>query len=157
MRIKAFTILEVIINLAIMAIIVSMVYFVFGYFSNTVYDYNKMALENFTIKSFYTLMEEDFYTSEKVISENGKVFDIVFYDERKVQYIRKGDYFFRKMATVKDSIKVKDMQIEYLWNDSKKLSENPIKSIRITTLLYEKETLLFVYKNYLSNYLINEE
>jgi len=156
-KIKAFTILEMIINLALMSIIISMVYFVYSFFSETVSDYSNMSEENFETQLFYMLLKDDFYLSDKVVSLNEGDFNIVFYNEETITYIQKNEYLFRQKGLQIDSLKVTELQFEFLLNDTKEASEKLIKSITVKSLLYNKEVPLFVYKNYFSNYLIAEQ
>ena len=67
MNFKAFTILEMIINLALMSIIVGMVYLVYGYFSKSLSQYSIMSTENFDLELFYSQLEEDFYIADKIV------------------------------------------------------------------------------------------
>jgi len=156
-KIKAFTLLEMIINLTLMSIIVSMIYVVYAYFSKNVYEYSKTSSENFAVQSFYAQLKEDFFYSDKIISENGKDFTVVFYNDEFIQYKVHKNYLFRKAKRSKDSIKTKSVQLDFLENEDPNKEEHLITGIKIKSILYKKETPLRVYKNYFSNYLILEE
>jgi hypothetical protein len=145
------------ITLSLLGIIVSMVYVVYGYFSKNMQDFTTMSSENFEIQSFYTLLKEDFFNSDKALCLNGKDLTLFFYDESRVRYIQKKGYLYRQTPRTKDSIPLKKIEIEYLINEAEVTSVNPIKSVSVYTLLFGKEMPLFVYKEYHSNYFISEK
>lgn len=153
MQIRAFTILEMIINLALMSIIVSMVYVMYGYFSRNMAEYSLMTSENFEIVSFNTRLKEDFYKADKIISINGREFKVLFYDESSVSYLQDEKYLFRKNGNTRDSLQCNGIAFTFLHPDSKGDSGNLIKNVLISAELYGNAVSLFAYKNYFSNYL----
>lgn len=153
MKIKAFTILEIIINLALMSIIVSMVYVVYGYFSKNMTEYSLMTAANFKMDSFNTRLKEDFYNADKIFSINENEFRVVFYDETYVNYRQEEHYFYRENGNRRDSVHCKGIAFTLLHPDSKGASENLIKNVLVSAELYGNEVSLFAYKNYFSNYL----
>lgn len=153
MKIKAFTILEMIINLALMSIIVSMVYVVYGYFSKNMTEYSLMTSENFEMASFNIRLKEDFYKADKIIPVNGNDFKVLFYDETSVAY-RQGDkYLYRENGITRDSIRSKGVSLTFLNPDSSRSPESLIKNVLVSAELYGNDVSLFAYKNYFSNYL----
>lgn len=140
-----------------MSIIVSMVYVVYAYFSRNVSDYTQMSSEDFNLQMFNTLLKEDFYLSDKVISKNGMDLEVIYYNNNSVFYTHKNEYYIRKFGSVKDSIKVKDIKLEYLLKNGVIKSKNPVTSITVTSILYNNEARLYIYKNYFSNYFNLEE
>lgn len=153
MKIKAFTILEMIINLAFMSIIVSMVYMIYGYFSKNMTEYSLMTSENFEMASFNTRLKEDFYKADKIVSLNGKEFKILFYDETFVNYRQGEQYLYRENSNTKDSIRSNGIAFTFLYPDSPKNPGNLVKNILVSAELYGNAVSLFAYKNYFSNYL----
>ncbi|SRX75260.1 hypothetical protein [Aequorivita antarctica] len=153
MKIKAFTILEMIINLALMSIIVSMVYVVYGYFSKNMTEYSLMTTENFEMASFNTRLKEDFYKADKIISTNGGKFTVIFYDETSVVYRQGEQYLYRENSITRDSIRSKGVTFTFLYSDLPKNSENLIKNVLVNAELYGNDVSLFAYKKYFSNYL----
>lgn len=153
MKIKAFTILEMIINLALMSIIVSMVYLVYGYFSKNMAEYSLMTSENFEMASFNTRLQEDFYKADKILSLSGKEFKVLFYDETFVIYRQEKDFLYRLKGKMMDSIRSNGLQFTFANPVMPQDSENLVKNILITTELYGNTIPLFAYKNYFSNYL----
>ena len=63
-RVKAFTVLEMLINIVIMAIIVSMVYYLYSSFTQQVYAYQNTSEEERALQQFYVQMKTDFYGCE---------------------------------------------------------------------------------------------
>ncbi len=156
MNFKAFTILEMIINLALMSIIVGMVYLVYGYFSKSLSQYSIMSTENFDLELFYSQLEEDFYIADKIVLIDEKKIEIIFYNEEYVNYSWEGKFLYRVNKQKKDSIKVLDFKATSL-NPIDPAKKTLIKNIMVQALLYDKEAPLYLYKNYASNYLIATE
>jgi len=153
MKIKAFTILESIITLALISIIISMVYLVIAYFSKNVNEYTLISSENFELNLFNLKLREDFYNSERIISNNAEDFTVHFYDESQVFYTQKNNYLYRKTPISKDSLKIKGLQIQYFFNEPQEENLNLVKNLSIKTNRHNKDIQLYVYKTYFSNYL----
>jgi len=157
MKIKAFTILESIITLALISIIISMVYLVIAYFSKNVSEYTLMSSKNFELNLFSLKLREDFFNSEKVISNNDKDFTVYFYDESQVFYTQKNNYLYRKTPVSQDSLKIKGLQIQYFFNEPQGDNLNLVKNLSIKTNRHNKDIQLHVYKTYFSNYMSIKE
>lgn len=142
-----------IINLALMSIIISMVYVVYGYFSKNMTEYSLMTSENFEMASFNTRLKEDFYNADKIIPVNEKEFKVLFYDETFVSY-RQGEHFlYRLNGNTRDSVRSNGIAFTFLFPDLLKNPENLVKNVLVDAELYGNAISLFAYKNYFSNYL----
>ena len=157
MKIRAFTILEMIINLALMSIIVSLVYVVYGYFSQNMKEYTIMTSENFLMASFNTRLKEDFYQADKIFSIGEKKITVIFYDEVSVAYRQEGQYLYRESDNSLDSIRSNGMTFTLLNPEVSTPSSKLVKNVRIDAELYGKEVPLFAYKNYFSNNMIKKD
>ena len=153
MNFKAFTILEMIINLALMSIIVGMVYVVYGYFSKSMTEYSVMTTENFELEAFNIRLKEDFYNADRILFVNQKNFKIIFYNETYMEYEHVAPYLFRNAGRAKDSIRISQMNISYLEDTFPEKNEILIKNIFIEAELYGSYAPLYAYKDYYSNYL----
>ena len=152
MKLKAFTILEIIIALALTSIIVSMVYAFFLFMSKSTNNYITHSTENMLVQLFYTNLKREAYISEEIVSTNSENFDMNFYNGEKVQYSMKGDYLFRSKNNQRDSIRVKNVSIEAVDLPSLKNNNHLVESIHISAHLFDNEIPMRVYKNYFSKY-----
>lgn len=135
-----------------MGIIVSMVYLVYAYFSKNVSEYSIMSAENFEIQSFYTLLKEDFYNCDKIVTLNESSFTVIFYNEQSIKYSKKGDFLFRQNKMQKDSIPLTKLEIEYLSPIEDPTQGFLVSSVSLYSLLFKEQIPFYVYKNYYSNY-----
>lgn len=157
MKIKAFTILEIVISMAVMAIIITMVYLVYIFFTKNTSEYASMLTENFEMELFYSLLKEDFYKSEKVLVQEDNGFLVVYYDQREVSYYSKARFLFREIQNKKDSIPLGYLEVNTLFEKPMQATENLVQSVTINSELLKQGIPLFVFKEYPSNYLRTRE
>ena len=143
---RAFTILEMLINLVIMSLLIGLVYFAYASFAKQVTNYKDIIEEQNTVHRLHTQLKIDFFTSEKVIKTiNG--FRVVNYDDTTIEYVVETKNLTRKQNQVSDSITIKDIEIQY----EQKIFSNEewIKEISIETILFNEILTFSVYKNYI--------
>tara|TARA_R110002072_G_scaffold287464_4_gene453149 strand:+ start:22193 stop:22666 length:474 start_codon:yes stop_codon:yes gene_type:complete len=153
MKTKAFTILESIITLALISIIISMVYLVIVYFSKNVSDYTLISTKNFELNLYSLQLREDFFNSESVISNDAQGFTVQFYDETQVYYYQNNNFLYRKTPVSTDSLKITNLQIQYLFEAPPNDSLQLVKNLIIETNQNKTDIPLYFYKTYFSNYL----
>ena len=155
--IKAYTILETVITLVLIGIIVSVVYVTYGFISQNMQNYVAMETENFKLNNFKTILEEDFFKSEKVTAFNDNKIRVQFYNETNVEYQYDGRYLIRASILSKDTIMAKEVQLGYVENQKADIErvESLVSSMHVSVQLYGKSVPLYVYKNYYSNLLSN--
>ena len=157
MKIKAFTILEIVISMAVMAIIITMVYLVYIFFTKNTSEYASMLTENFEMELFYSLLKEDFYKSDKVLVQEDNGFLVVYYDQSEVSYYSKAGFLFREIQNKKDSIPLGYLEVNTLFEKPMQGTENLVQSVSINSELLQQGVPLFVFKEYPSNYLRTRE
>lgn len=151
MKIKAFTIMEIVINLAIIGIIVTITYSAYLFFSRSLYEYTNASSENFEQQFFYQKIMDDFYTCQYVTKMSENTFKIVFYNKTFVQYKHKQGYLFREQNGTVDSIKV-TMLTTKLLEKNKVQSDSIIENISLKASLFEQEIPMYVNKEYFADY-----
>ena len=143
--------------MAVMAIIITMVYLVYIFFTKNTSEYASMLTENFEMELFYSLLKEDFYKSEKVLVQEDNGFLVVYYDQREVSYYSKARFLFREIQNKKDSIPLGYLEVNTLFEKPMQATENLVQSVTINSELLKQGIPLFVFKEYPSNYLRTRE
>jgi len=152
MKLKAFTVLEIIIVLVLTSVIVSMMYAFFLFMSKSTNNYLTNSTENMLIQIFYSNLKREAFISEEIVQIDPQSFYIQLYSGDMVYYIKKGPYLFRNKNNQRDSIKVKSLSFETKVYPLLKDNELLIESIQISASLFENEIPLGIYKNYFSKY-----
>jgi len=152
MKTRAFTLLEVVINLAIMGVVSGMVFTLYVLFSKNVGDYGKISNEKFEIQSFHSALKDDFFKSDKVLQEDEETFMVLFYDETAIRYQGRDGFLFRQVGDHQDSIPMTGMEFKIWERQSAPEDSNFIEHLKITSRLLDQPTQLLVSKKYYPNY-----
>jgi len=143
-KVKAFTILEMLVNLTIMSIIMGMIYFAYSSFVQQVIGYQKSVQEQNELTSSYVQLKMDFYTAEKVV-KNDKKFTVVFYDvSKKVIYNFTDKYLIRKQLNMLDTLAVEELKVEVQKNEI--TNEDLVKTLRVKTRLFDEPMEFVIHK-----------
>ncbi|MBX2828093.1 MAG: type II secretion system GspH family protein [Flavobacteriaceae bacterium] len=153
--IKAFTLLEMVINMAIMGIIVGMVYMVYVLFSSHVGGYALFSTEFNNAKAFHNQLQEEVLTCDRIVPTPNDGFSMVFYDESEVVYHRKGAWLYREKNRMKDSLAIVGLNFKFLMQENS--GDKLVESISITSSLQGRSVPFYVAKQYFSNYSIDTE
>ncbi|NHF59000.1 hypothetical protein FK220_006595 [Flavobacteriaceae bacterium TP-CH-4] len=144
-NLRAFTILEVLINIVIMSIIIGMVYFVYSSFSKQIYFYRSDVEEELALSSFCLRLKADFFQAEKIIG-TAYSFEVVRYDTNRIQYEVANGFIYRTQAGNRDSLRIDKIEI------SSKIdpitNENLIRKAQLSTILFEAPMEFTVAKKY---------
>lgn len=116
-RLRAFTIVEVIVNVVIMSLIVGFVYFIYVSFGNQFSNYQRQMEVGFGYKNFVSALRHDLYASSLVIGSNSDI-EVLFYDGSKTNYYFREGFFYRKKGEVVDSIATKAVEVWYTENET---------------------------------------
>lgn len=149
MRVAAFTILEMVVTLLLMSIVISMVYVIFDYMSKNTRDYIVMTQEDFELRHFQSLLQQDVYTSEKIITTEPQSFQANFYNGSVSTYKNSNGYLFRKYNNQLDSIPLQSLILGFV-SQEQNLKDSIVSNIAITSRLFGKNTPIYVFKNYYS-------
>jgi len=148
-KVKAFTILEMLVNLTIMSIIMGMIYFAYSSFVQQVIGYQKSVQEQNELTSSCVQLKMDFYTAEKVV-KNDKKFTVVFYDvSKKVSYNFTDKYLIRKQLNMLDTLAVEELKVEVQKNEI--TNEDLVKTLRVKTRLFDEPMEFVIHKTYAPN------
>ena len=133
---RAFTILEMLINIAIMSIIVGMVYYIYTSFSKQVSFYQSDVEEKNSVSNFCLQIKTDFFKADKIIG-NKNSFEVIMYDTSKtVNYEVENDFLYRIQNQIIDSLRINKINVSSKENFDFK--ESYIEKIEIQTFLFDE-------------------
>ncbi len=144
-NLKAFTILEMLINIAIMSIIIGMVYFVYSSFAKQVSFYQMDVEEENTLSSFCLRLKADFFKADRIIGADNS-FELVAYNTESIYYEVQNNYLFRRQQRDVDSLKIDKIDISSIIDPLTK--ESLVQKAQITTYLFDKKMEFTVAKKY---------
>lgn len=151
-KIKAFTILEMLVNLTIMSIIMGLVYFAYTSFVQQIMGYRESIERQNELSRIYVQMKKDFYVADKVVRES-KGFRTMPYDENEITYKVTDKYLIRKQSEVSDTLKISGIDIISVLNMN--TNEDLVTKLVVFTTLFEEPLQYTLVKNYAPNLKLN--
>lgn len=147
-NVKAFTILEMLINLTMMSIIMGLIYFAYSSFVQQVINYQRSIDEQNDLSRSYVQLKIDFYNADRVV--NGyQGFKTVSYNNTEIEYTITNKYLIRKQIGVVDSLALNKIKIETVLHS--KTKEDLITRMVINTSLFDEPIEFTVGKEYAPN------
>jgi len=147
-NIKAFTVLEMLVNLTMMSIIMGLIYVAYTSFVQHVMNYQHSIDEQDRLTRSYVQLKIDFYHADKVVKEY-QGFKTVPYDMKQIQYKIMDTYLIRKQIDILDTLPIREIKIASVANTITK--EELITKIAIQTSLYDEPIMFTVVKEYPPN------
>lgn len=144
-NIKAFTILEMLINIAIMSIIIGIVYFIYSSFARQVSNYQINIEEQMKLDNFSLQLKTDFFNAQKIVASTGS-FEVFFYNAKSIKYEITDKYLIRKQNQNTDTLRIKKIVLNKITSlDSK---TNLIRRAVITTSIFNEPVEYVITKKY---------
>ncbi len=147
--VKAFTVLEMLINMVIMSIIVTMVYYLYTSFSQQVYSYQNATDEGRVLQSWYGQLKKDCYLANKIIETPDGVLEFHFYDNHMVHYKYENQRLLRLQAT--DTLDMKALKLDTETFEHVLTNEQLVYKIAVATELFGETIDIAVAKKYAPN------
>ncbi len=147
-KVKAFTILEMLINLTIMSIIMGLIYFAYSSFVQQVINYQSSIEQQNKLSRTYVQLKADFYNADRIV-RNNKDFAILKYNTKEIRYKVTGTYLIRNQAGMLDTLQIDDIHMESNLNLITK--EELITKMVVKTMLFEEPIEFMVIKEYAPN------
>lgn len=151
---KAFSIVEAIVSMAIMAIILSVVFFIFSITTERMLDYkNQNQLINDLNRLTYSL-NKDIFENEKMNLIENQIF-FKDYSGKLIKYDFNENYMLRSSEVFVDTFKIilKNKQLDSVKNSSHK---KVFLKLKLTVFVNEKEMDLNFYKHIYANELLQQ-
>ncbi len=144
-RQPAFTILEVLINIAIMSVIIGMIYFIYSAFSKQIAYYRADVEEELAFGNFCLRLKEDFFRAEK-ITGTAASFETVRYNDERIYYVVKNGYIYRDQKSNRDSLKVDKITVQTKIDPVS--NEKVLEKISLGAFLFQKPLTFTAAKKY---------
>jgi len=143
-HIKAFTILEVVISLALMSIIIAMVYSLYAMLSKQLYVCSDETELVNNYNQLHTLLSRDIHNSNKLVGSAEAIYLLSSQDS--IQYKKVADKLIRSSLGSIDTFMVKVPEFNVVKEDM--LLGSKIKRIQVTYDLFGEQIEAVYFKNY---------
>gem|GEM_PF-1842765 len=150
-HIKAFTILEVVISLALMSIIIAMVYSLYAMLSKQLYVYSDETELVNNYNQLHSLLVRDVHNSNKLVAIDEEVY--LFSSSDTIKYYAYDDSLIREKGQMIDTFLVKVPQFNAVKENM--LLGNRIKRIEVTYDLFGEQIEAVYFKDYGVSAIIN--
>jgi len=150
-HIKAFTILEVVISLALMSIIIAMVYSLYAMLSKQLYEYSDETELVNNYNQLHSLLARDVHNSNKLVAINEGVYLLCSNDT--IQYYTHNDNLIRVKNQKVDTFLVKVPKFNTVKENI--LLGNRIKQVEATYDLFGEQIEAIYFKDYGVSAIIN--
>jgi len=150
-HIKAFTILEVVISLALMSIIIAMVYSLYAMLSKQLYEYSDETELGNNYNQLHSLLARDVHNSNKLVAINEGVYLLSSNDT--IQYYTHNDNLIRVKNQKVDTFLVKVPKFNAVKENI--LLGNRIKQVEATYDLFGEQIEAIYFKDYGVSAIIN--
>lgn len=142
----AFTVIEILLTIAITSVIISVIYVIYANFSKQVHSFFYNSITSSEVYSFYQQMRVDAFQSNSMQYFNN---EIVFekYNTSEIRYKKEGDSMYRYFKGNKgrgafvNTIKGYPLKVTY---KGKKL----VEKISLETKIYDQPIQFTIFKNY---------
>ena len=123
-KIKAFTIIEILITMVLSSIVIGAAIYVFLTFNTLLTKTSKRNMQNLEIISLHHILKKDFIEADEIREEYSSLL-IQFNDDKKVYYDFEEDCVIRDAIVSRDTfnIKVNDFKLYFLDEQSKLVTE----------------------------------
>ena len=147
-KVSGFTILEMLINMTIMSIIISLIYFTYSALVQQIQKYQQALNEEMHFNIFYTQLKQDFYDAEYVEKSN-EGFKCISYTEEIVEYKVDSKIIIRTQKENRDTLIIRNARITSDLN--KIVNKELVKKLDTETSLFDEPLNFSLYKNYAPN------
>lgn len=114
-KIPAFTILEIVISLAIMSIIVAMTYGIYVFLSQQLYDYSSQTDGVNNYLELDVVLKRDLFKATQILEDNETLY--LFRNKDTIQYYKNEDYLVRATNKNRDTFLAKIIDFKILKED----------------------------------------
>ncbi|WP_435261208.1 PulJ/GspJ family protein [Tenacibaculum sp. nBUS_03] len=154
-KVRAYTIIEILITMVITSVIVSILYLLFSTLSRQYSQFNKSQNKTITLALFKNTLKRDFYMSDVLFFKSNELTCVK--DKETILYTLQNEFVTRKLES-RNTIDTFDIQIKHI---------NPffivdrdfkvLKNLSLKVSFLGRKTGLYFSKNYPSNVLTNQK
>ncbi|SEK29847.1 hypothetical protein SAMN04487910_0191 [Aquimarina amphilecti] len=147
-KVRAFTILEMLINLTIMSIIMGLIYFAYASFVKQVINYQVSIDEQNELTTSYVQLRTDFFNAERIV-KSYKGFKVIPYNNKEIEYKITDKYLIRRQVHMLDTLSINKLTISSDFNIITK--EDLITKMIVETTLFDEPIEFVIAKDYAPN------
>ena len=156
-KIKAFTIIELVVVMILTSIIVGIVYSAYSIVGNQYTGYKKINTQNSRVALLSMLLNKDFSTSCFIKSGEDKIF---FYDKENntITYEFWENCITRNSNAVTDTFFISSLNVEMKFLNQKQQFHNSlVDELNFETAIFEEQQLFHFKKKYAADILMKNE
>ena len=156
-KIKAFTIIELVVVMILTAIIVGIVYSAYSIVGNQYSSYKKISVQNSRVALLSMLLSKDFTTAHYIKNGNEELF---FYDKEDniIRYGFDENYITRSGNSITDTFPVNTLNIEMKFLNQEQIIPNGlVDELYFESLIFKKQQLFHFKKQYGADVLMANE
>ncbi|WP_435578724.1 PulJ/GspJ family protein [Gilvibacter sp.] len=147
MKLAAFTLIEVVIALAVLSIVTVLTYNGFAYLAGGTRTFVQDSQQHLELMGFAARLEADIAHAERVEAPEDQQLRMLHYNNAEVLYQLRDGYLFRLTETTADSIPAFAMNWEPLAQNDPKASAL-IKGVEVEADLFGSPQHLYFFKQY---------
>ena len=154
-KVRAFTMIDMITGMVIMSIIITLVFYIFSGFNQQIHSYANAKSDIISLNLLKCELEQAVFNSDKIVEKpNG--FSLIS-EKPEVAYLLKGTELLKQMNLNIEPVydEVKTIEIESFNNSGSFQEEELISGISLRVSIKEKDLNLYLYKQYSNQEQIN--
>lgn len=147
MKIPAFTLIEVVVALAVLSIVTALTYNGFSYLSRGTQSYMENSAEHLQLMGFVSRLERDLAIADEVYWQEDEV-QLEFYNGTFLKYELSRGYFKRVAENVRDSVPAKNIRVKTVESATEFQAQPLLESLEVDALLFDQTVPLYFFKEY---------
>lgn len=148
MKVPAFTLIEVVVALAVLSIVTGLTYNGFSYLAQSTKGYINNTASHLELMGFANRMEADFTQAEVVFKGPEDSIALEFYNGDKVQYQMRNAHLIRFAQGITDSIAANNLRLYMVPQQEQFQGQELVQEITINAQLFNQAVPLYFFKSY---------
>ena len=148
MKLAAFTLIEVVVALAVLSIVTALTYNGFTYLSQGTRGYVENTAAHLELMGFVSRMENDIALAHSINYGESDNIILQYYNDNNIEYSLGANHLVRRSNDTRDSIAVKSVKVAQLSQAENITAQPLVSSIAIDALLFEQTVPLYFFKEY---------
>lgn len=156
-KVKAFTIIELVVVMILTAIIVGIVYSAYSIVGNQYYVYKKTGTQNSQVALLSMLLNKDFTSSHFIKYGNDELF---FYskEDNFIHYVFEENYITRNSNSVTDTFPINPLNIQMKFLQELQLVHNSlVDELYFEAVIFNQQQLFHFKKQYAADVLMENQ
>lgn len=148
MKLAAFTLIEIVVALAVLSIVTALTYNGFSYLAQSTRGYIDNTSAHLELMGFTSRLEADLAQANTVQQREDGALHLAFYDDSEIIYEFESGQLLRKSEGRKDSIAAQAMELGFVSQKEDFTGDVLVQEISISALLFDQIMPLYFFKEY---------